>query len=210
VKGHRWFAAFYDRFSRLDDRRLGPLRRFAAGGAEGDVLEIGFGTGANLDFYDWSRVTVLRATEPDPFMLARARKRADLAPPDKLLLTDNPAEALEFAGSSFDTVVATLVLCTVEDPRRALSEVKRVLRPGGSLRLIEHVRGQGFTARFQDLAQPAWGWMAGGCVLGRPTEDYLRESGFTLDVESRTRFAPFMPAFAGVAYPMQVVRCEYR
>jgi ubiquinone/menaquinone biosynthesis C-methylase UbiE len=156
MKGHRFFAVFYDLCSRLSQKQLAPMRKFAAGGASGKVLEIGCGTGGNFAFYDWSKVESLDATEPDPFMMRRARsKTAAAAAEGKVSLHEAPAEALPFPDASFDTVVSTLVLCTVQNPARAAAEIRRVLKSEGSLRLVEHVRAQGGWARFQDFVQPA-------------------------------------------------------
>ena len=86
MKGHRWFAATYDLLMRPGDSVLAPVRQFVAGGASGLVLEVGCGTGANLPYYDWERIESLDATEPDPFMLQRARRRASKLPPSSRLV----------------------------------------------------------------------------------------------------------------------------
>jgi ubiquinone/menaquinone biosynthesis C-methylase UbiE len=199
VKGHRVFAAFYDVCARLTERQMRPLRRFAAGEAAGRVLEVGCGTGSNFAYYDWTKAESVDAIEPDPYMLGRARRRAAAAPPGRLRLYQAPAEALPFEDASFDTAVVTLVLCTVEDPFKAGAELRRVLRPGGSVRLFEHVRARGRWAAVQDFVQPVYGWLAGGCVLGRNTELTLAACGFRLDVESRPSFGPGMPGLVAVA-----------
>ena len=192
----------YDRMMKADDRKVAPVRRFVAGEADGRVLEIGCGTGLNLDFYDWSRIESLDAAEPDTYMLDRARKRLDALPADvraKVRLAEAPAEGLPFDDASFDVVVCTLVLCTVSDPGRALSEVRRVLKPGGRLRLFEHVRGTGAIETIQRVVQPVYGWTAAGCQLSRDTESAVRASGFTLEVRQRLSLGPLWPAFVGVA-----------
>jgi ubiquinone/menaquinone biosynthesis C-methylase UbiE len=199
VKGHRVYAAFYDLCARLTDRQLRPLRQFAAGGAHGRVLEVGCGTGANFPYYDWSRVHSLDAVEPDVYMLRRAGRQAAALPAGKVTLQQAPAEALPFPDATFDTVVCTLVLCTVDDPFKATQEVRRVLKPDGEFRIVEHIRSQGRTARFQDFVQPLYGRMSGGCVLGRPTELTLAAAGFALEVASRPHFGPAMPGVMGVA-----------
>jgi ubiquinone/menaquinone biosynthesis C-methylase UbiE len=198
---HRWSAAFYDRMARTNDKHIGAVRDTVAGGAKGRVLEIGCGTGLNLERYDWSQVESLEATEPDIHMLQRAQARAAALPPEvqsRVRLQEARAEALPFADGSFDTVVDTLVLCTVYDQRQALTEVMRVLRPGGELRLAEHVRGEGFTATVQRVIQPAYGWMAAGCQLTRETEAAVRESGFELQTTPES-FGALWPGFVGVA-----------
>ncbi len=151
-KGHRWFAAIYDLTAKGDEKKLRPLRELAAGGATGRVIEVGCGTGLNLGYYDWQAVEALDATEPDPFMLRRAEaKAATLADAVRARLRFHPApaEALPFPDASFDSAVATLVLCSVRDPALALAELRRVLRPGGRLRLVEHARAPGFAGRVQ-------------------------------------------------------------
>jgi ubiquinone/menaquinone biosynthesis C-methylase UbiE len=200
--GHRWYAATYDFFTKLSSRHLEPLRRFAAGGAAGRVLEIGCGTGQNFDFYDWSRVESLIATEPDQFMLRRASERLSRSTGDvrsRVRLVQAPAECLPFEDASFDAVVCTLVRCTVEDSVRAASELLRVLKPGGEVRFVEHVAGQGMVAMVQNLIQPVWGWTSGGCHIDRDTEGTLREAGFDVHIEERFRHAPMLPAIRGMA-----------
>jgi ubiquinone/menaquinone biosynthesis C-methylase UbiE len=96
------------------------------------------------------------------------------------------AEALPFRDAAFDTVVSGLVLCSVADPSRALAEVRRVLRPDGTLRVLEHVRSTvAWRARLQDALQPAWTWVAGGCHPNRDTERSVEASGFTIEAEGR-------------------------
>lgn len=200
---HRFFAAIYDQMSKMDEKKLLPLRNFAAGGASGRVIEIGCGTGQNLLRYDWAKVDSLDATEPDPFMLRRAQARAATLEPGaraKVTLHDALAEVLPFPDDSFDTAVATLVLCTVSDLDRALGEIRRVLRPGGQLRLFEHVKAAGTTARIQRVIQPVYGRLAGDCQLSRETEAAVRRFGFDLEVTERTTMGGALwPTFVGVA-----------
>ncbi len=198
IKGHRWFAALYDRMTRMQERgRLGELRSELLSGAKGDVLEIGAGTGANFAHYPAGvRVT---AVEPDAYMLKRARKRLAREPAAAIVeLRQAPAERLPFDDASFDTAVSTLVLCTVTDVPAALAEIRRVLRPGGELRLLEHVRGGGFVGHAQDVIRPAWSWCAAGCQPNRDTEAALRTAGFTPSVE-HLKLEPWMPAIIGTA-----------
>lgn len=200
---HRWFAWFYDKLIEPSDQKtMGPLREFAAGGARGRVLELGAGVGSNLAHYDWTQVDSLELTEPDPFMAQRIAPRLAALPPEvgaRVRLQTVPAEALPFADAEFDCAVVTLVLCTVADPVASLLELRRVLKPGGELRLVEHVRGTGTRAAVQRLAQPVYGYMSGGCRLSRDTELLIRAAGFDLAVTQRTSFGPLWPAFVGTA-----------
>jgi len=200
--GHRLFAATYDFLTGPGEQRLlGPVRAEVVRPAIGRVLEVGVGTGANFPYYQPGVVSELFATDPDPFMLKRAeRKAGKLALPINFRLS--PAEDLPFPSEAFDTVVVTLVLCSVEDPARALAEIRRVLRPGGILRFIEHVRAEdGFTARFQDVLTPAWRQMVGGCRLNRQTHRDIEAAGFTIEKfrEHRLRGTPLHKLIVGVA-----------
>lgn len=196
---HRWAAAIY---ARLPTKTLDAHRRFAAGGARGRVIELGAGTGDNLAFYAWDQVDSLDLTEPDPYMLAYARRKLAKLPADvqaKVRVHEVPAERLPFDDASFDTAVVTVVLCSVFDPAGSLAELRRVLKPGGEARLVEHVRGNGFLGRMQALLQPVYGWFAAGCHLTRRTEAAVRAAGFDLEVSERFSLGPLWPAFAGVA-----------
>ncbi len=200
--GHPVFAVLYDAvlfpFERLYYARQ---RRLVAGGAVGRTLEIGAGTGANFPFYDFGRVRGLTAIEPDPHMRARAEARARrLGLPIEVL--DARAEALPFPDGAFDTVVATLVLCTVEDPASALREVRRVLAPGGRFRFMEHVRDEHHAGRrFQEFITPAWRAMAGGCSPARDTAAAIRAAGLEIVELEHLRLAwyPVRPHIRGVA-----------
>jgi len=197
-QGHPWFAATYDFLNQLGERRmLGPFRQRLVGAARGQVLELGAGTGANFPYYPPS--ATIMATEPDPFMLARARKRAaELG--RAIALCQCPAEALPFADASFDTVVATLVFCSVQDPMRALTEVRRVLKPDGLFRFIEHVRADGFTRRVQDVLTPIQRRLGAGCHLNRRTADSIEAAGLAI-VELEQRRLPLIPLIISVARP---------
>jgi ubiquinone/menaquinone biosynthesis C-methylase UbiE len=175
------------------------VRRRIAGGAQGRVLEIGAGTGANFPYYTEAAVSVV-AVEPDPFMARRARERARKArvPID---LRQAPAEVLPFGDETFDTVVATLVLCSVRDPVKALAEIRRVLRPGGQFRFYEHVRYEHpFGAFWQDIATPLWRWAGAGCHPNRDTGRAIREAGFVIQEMELTKPVPVIPPM-GIARP---------
>jgi ubiquinone/menaquinone biosynthesis C-methylase UbiE len=122
------------------------------------------------------------ALDPHRDALDRARRRAPGVP-----AVIARAEALPFRDGVFETVVSGLVLCSVEDPDAALAEIRRVLRPGGTVRLLEHVRHGGFRGALQDLVQPAWTAVSGGCRPNRETEAAVSRAGF--EVVSGTRRA---------------------
>jgi ubiquinone/menaquinone biosynthesis C-methylase UbiE len=181
----RFFAAVYDRMMASTERDgLSAHRAAVVSQATGDVLEIGGGTGANLRHYG-PAVTSLTITEPEQPMARRTRARiAELAP--EALFVRAPAEDLPFADDSFDAAVSTLVLCTVDDQPRALRELRRVLRPGGTLLFIEHVRSDDpKLARHQDRMLGLNRRVAHGCHCNRPTLDTIRAAGF--DVAQLTR-----------------------
>jgi ubiquinone/menaquinone biosynthesis C-methylase UbiE len=188
----RIFAASYDPLTARWEKRHGAdLRRELLARARGRVLEIGVGTGLSLPHYP--PVDELVATEPSEPMLRRARRRAREAG-RKVTFVEAPAEQLPFEDNSFDTVVSMLVLCTVEDPQRALQEIRRVLRPTGQFLFSEHVRSDNARrARWQDRLEPIWGVVANGCHPNRRTLDTIREAGFDVsDVEQRE--LPGVPA----------------
>jgi ubiquinone/menaquinone biosynthesis C-methylase UbiE len=174
----RVFAAMYDRMlARTEEAGLGAHRQSLLGGAAGDVLEIGGGTGANLPFYG-EGVQTLTLTEPEHPMIRRLERRIQEHAPHALFLRA-PAEDLPFEDASFDTAVSTLVLCTVDDQPRALRELRRVLRPGGRLLFIEHVRSDDpRLARWQDRLLALNVRMGCGCHCNRATLDGIRSAGF--------------------------------
>ncbi|QDF01787.1 class I SAM-dependent methyltransferase [Myxococcus xanthus] len=159
---------------------LTAARRKLVRGLSGHVLEVGTGTGLALPGYP-DTVTAVTAIDVDEAALARAQRRR----PDARLLYAS-VESLPFPAASFDAVVSSLVFCSVEAPARALAEVFRVLRPGGALRMLEHVRAPSpALATVQDLLTPAWMRVSGGCRLNRDTFDLVRRAGF--DVERRVQ-----------------------
>lgn len=197
--GHRWFAASYDLMMRLGEKRVRKLRHELLADLRGDVLEIGAGTGANFEHYPQGVRVV--ALEPDPHMLKRAQKHLLELGRTDIDVRLAPAEQLPVNDASFDAVVATLVLCTVRDQPRSLAEIRRVLRPGGEFRFIEHVRGEAALGRVQDLIQPAWGWFSAGCNVNRRTEAGIRAAGFEIASIEHRKMEPWMPAIIGTAKP---------
>lgn len=178
--------------SALYDRVLGPSERAGLAvwrdellsGLSGKVLEIGAGTGLNLPHYP-ETVTRLVMAEPDAHMRRRLEKRIASHPRrcGQISTIDAVAELLPFPTATFDAVVSTLVLCSVEDPAAAASEIHRVLAPGGRLVFIEHVGGEtGRVARRQRRLEPVWKRVAGNCHLTRDTSAVIEAAGFTLDV----------------------------
>jgi len=202
TQGHRWFAALYDRITGPGERRLfSKVRPHIVGEVSGRVLEIGVGTGASLPYYP-AGVQVV-GTEPDPYMLRRAERRLRELGRSNVELRQAPAESLPFEDASFDHVVSTLVLCTVDDQARALAEARRVLKPGGTLRFIEHVRNDEspFWGRTQDLITPVWRWLGAGCHPNRQTRRAIEEAGFRFEELDEVRIAPGTPAIYGIARP---------
>ena len=181
----RIFAATYDRALAGTERAgLADVRRNALAGASGRVVEIGSGTGVNLEHYP-ATIEELVCTEPEEPMARRLeRKVADSSLPVRVVHA--AAEDLPLEDDSFDTAVSTLVLCTVADPERTLAELARVLRPGGRLIFVEHVRAQEpGLAKWQDRIHPLWVRFGHGCHCNRPTLDTIAASAF--EVESHER-----------------------
>jgi ubiquinone/menaquinone biosynthesis C-methylase UbiE len=192
--GERLFAAMYDRFSAGSEKAtFSAHRQSLLGGVGGDVLEIGSGTGANLGHYG-DGVATLTLTEPSKPMVRRLQRRANELAPDARVLRV-PAEDLPFEDASFDVVVCTLVLCGVDDQPRTLREVHRVLRPGGTLIFMEHVRSEEpKVARLQDRMNRINNIVV-HCDCNRPTLDSIRAAGFSIKELERGTIAK-APAFA--------------
>jgi ubiquinone/menaquinone biosynthesis C-methylase UbiE len=175
----KMFAAIYDPMSRASEEAgMREMRHGLLAEAGGSVLEIGAGTGANLAHYD-DKVESLVFTDPEPAMLRRLqRKASEEAPLAKILQA--PAEDLPFEDDRFDTVVSTLVLCGVGDQARSLREIQRVLRPGGCLLFLEHVRSDDpGLARLQDRISPLNRFLF-GCDCNRSTLATIEATGFTV------------------------------
>jgi SAM-dependent methyltransferase len=174
----RFFSAAYDRgFKASEEAGLRDMRAELLAGARGRVLEIGAGTGLNLDHYGGG-VEALVLTEPDPYMTKQLREKL-AASGREAEVVEAPAEQLPFEDDSFDTAVVTLVLCTVPDPAASLAEIRRVLRPGGKLLFLEHVRSthEGLAA-WQDRFERPWKFLADGCRCNRDTGAAIEAAGF--------------------------------
>jgi len=199
-RGHPIFAALYDVIQRPAEKKfLSPHRAYLAGNAAGRVLDVGVGTGINFGYYPPEAEVV--GIEPDPHMLRRAQARADCLGRHVKLLGDG-AEQLPFPEASFDIAVATLVFCTIPDADWALGELRRVLRPGGQLRFLEHVRAKtpGWQ-RFQDFMTPVWRRIGAGCHPNRETVGAIERAGFRIEELQHYAFGPYpaRPFVRGVA-----------
>ena len=193
----RFSAMTYDRqTARVEKAGLRAYREGLLAGAAGRVLEIGAGTGLNLPCYG-PAVESLTLTEPEIPMLRRLERKVGEQPPSATVLRA-PAEDLPFEDDCFDVAVSTLVLCGVDDQPRSLRELRRVLRPGGQLLFIEHVRSTDpKLARFQDRMNGLNRFVV-GCDCNRPTLDSIREAGFTVTQVQHTTLAK-VPKFARAA-----------
>ncbi|HVD65828.1 MAG TPA: methyltransferase domain-containing protein [Gaiellaceae bacterium] len=160
---------------RVEKGELGAKRHELVAGLEGEVLEIGAGTGFNLPHYEKASRVV--AIEPDPSMARRLPRRAAEATVPVEVVSGS-AESLPFPDESFDTAVVTFVFCSVNDPSAALADVRRVLKPGGRLVLLEHVRGDDRLARWQERLTPLHRRLAGNCHLNRDTRGAVAAAGF--------------------------------
>jgi ubiquinone/menaquinone biosynthesis C-methylase UbiE len=191
----------YDAINAIVERKLlQRLRHDLLAPLCGTVVEVGAGTGTNFPHYP-SGVHVL-ALEPDPAMLARApakvkRSRATI---DLRVADDAALDQLD--PQSADAVVWPLVLCTVDDPRRALQRARRVLRPDGRLVVLEHVRGDGLIGQLQDAILPVWRRIAGGCRPNQDTRRLLHEAGFdtsALQQHHLSNISPIQDLLVGYA-----------
>ena len=202
----RMFAALYDRgLKATEEAGLGEMRSELLAAASGRVLELGAGTGINLDHYP-PTVTELVLVEPDPHMAKRLRARLADSPREATVL-EAPGERLPFADGEFDFAVATLVLCTVPDPTATLAELRRVLVPGGRLLLIEHVRAQDpGLARWQDRLHGPWRFLADGCHCNRDTATSLAAAGFEVDALEHAQLPKSPPIIEPLIHGVAVSR----
>lgn len=196
----RLFAAGYDRaMAATEEAGMREIRGNLVAGAAGRTLEIGAGTGLNLAHYP-EAVTELVLTEPFEPMARRLRERVARFGREAEVV-EAPADRLPFTDDDFDTVVCTLVLCTVDDVPATLAEIARVLRPGGRLLFGEHVRSDHpGVARWQDRLERPWMFVAHGCHPNRDTVAAIRASPLTLERADRDR----LPKAPPIARPMAV------
>jgi ubiquinone/menaquinone biosynthesis C-methylase UbiE len=179
--GYPLLARVYDPVMALPERvLLSDHRTRLADGLSGQILDLGSGTGAMFPHYATQSGLTVHGIEPDPHMRERAADRADRFALD-IELVDASGEHLPYPDDSFDAAVVALVLCTVRDVEATLDELARVLRPGGELRFLEHVRARGVMGTLHDTVAPGWFHVAGGCNLNRQTGDTLvRDDRFEL------------------------------
>jgi ubiquinone/menaquinone biosynthesis C-methylase UbiE len=190
--------------SRVEAAFLGEGRRRLLAGARGRVLEVGIGTGANLPHYPGSAELDIVGIDPDPAKLTRTREKATSL---GLAVDLRPGRAypLPYPDGSFDAVVFALVLCTVPVQAAALAEARRVLRPGGRLLFLEHVRSaEPRLARWQDRVTPVWRLVGGGCHPNRDTRAAIEAAGFEMEwiidrVEPRMPLPILQPGVLGGA-----------
>lgn len=184
----RWFAWIYRYVDRAQRPMTAATRRELLGDLEGDVLDVGCGPGTNFEHYGaGARVT---AADYNPGMVRLAQETLhERGPfPAAIEVRQADATALPFEDASFDAYVTTLVLCSVPDLDAAVEEAWRVLRPGGALRIFEHVRSSSaWMARVQGALNPAWGYVADGCRLDRATDVAFKGRGFEVIEERRPR-----------------------
>ena len=174
-------------------------RRKVVPRAAGRVLEIGFGAGHNLPFYDAAKVTHLWALEPSPDMRKRAAQRL-AASPLEIEFLDLPGEAIPLDSEVADTVLVTYTLCTIPDVMKALGEMRRVMKSDGRMIFCEHGEApDAAVKRWQQRLTPAWKAIGGGCHLGRPIPSLIRNAGFRVD-GLETMYLPGTPRFAGFNY----------
>jgi ubiquinone/menaquinone biosynthesis C-methylase UbiE len=163
----------------MRNKQLQPYRQRVIGAAEGRVLEIGIGSGRNLPFYR-SPVTELLALEPSPQLAAMARNAPQPGAPVNFI--EASAEAIPLDDRSIDTVVTTWTLCSIPDAAMALTEMRRVLQPGGKLLFVEHgMAPDRNVRRWQDWLTPAWKFISGGCHLNRPISAMIEGAGFRIE-----------------------------
>ncbi len=201
----RIMAAIYDRFlAKTEEAGLRAWRSELLAGLSGEVLEVGTGTGLNLEHYP-SVVARLVLAEPDPFMRRKLGEKVAQSGRLGVEVVDAPLEALPFADNTFDYVACTLVLCSVSDPARSIAEIYRVLKPGGALVYIEHVAAANNPKRavWQRRIEPLWKRMMGNCHLTRKTAEQLTNGGFVFEgtkAESMRAALPIVrPTIRGLA-----------
>lgn len=187
----------------MQQNQLEKYRRAVVAAAHGKVLEVGVGSGLNFSIYG-EQVEIVFGIDPSPGLLTIARRRAATAGVRAQLLQGS-ATAIPLADKSVNTVLMTWTLCSIADPLAALREMRRVLKPGGKLRFVEHgLSPDTIVERWQHRLAPIWCHVAGGCRLDRKMDDLMRAAGFEL-TELRTEYAhgprPMTYMYLGCAQP---------
>ncbi|MFL5838719.1 MAG: class I SAM-dependent methyltransferase [Solirubrobacteraceae bacterium] len=201
---HPIFARIFDRLSGSMEKEVGVHRDELLAGLSGRVLEVGAGNGMNFGHYP-ATVTEVVALEPEPYLRERADAAARHAPVP-VTVRDGVAHPLPARDDEFDAAVVSLVLCSVPDPDHAVAELRRVVKPGGQLCFLEHVRSsRPHKARLQEALDRSgvWPLMGGGCHCARDTIATLQRNGFAIDRVRRMDVGPSMlhtnPHVLGVA-----------
>lgn len=198
-------AKFYDASMKNTEARcLGAWRKELLAPLEGEILEVGAGTGVNLAFYESAR-TRLTLAEPEHHMRSILERRVNERQNIPIEVCDAGSEDLPFEDACFDAVVSTLVLCSVKDVKRSLVEIRRVLRPGGSFVFLEHVAAENNPSRlkWQKRLEPIWVHIGGNCHLTRRTLSSITDAGFDVERLSQDEMFPapaiVRPTIRGVA-----------
>jgi ubiquinone/menaquinone biosynthesis C-methylase UbiE len=202
----RGFAALYDLgLKATEEGGLRDTRREVLAEARGRTIDLGAGTGANIGLFP-EAVTELVFAEPDPHMAKRLRHRL-AGSGQEAEVVEASAQSLPFPDDSFDTAVFTLVLCTVPDPAAALTETARVLRPGGKLLFVEHVRAEDpGLARWQNRLEKPWRFLADGCHCNRDTVAAIEASPLALERIERGDLPKALPIVKPLARGSAVLR----
>jgi ubiquinone/menaquinone biosynthesis C-methylase UbiE len=202
-------ARFYDAaLGKMEAACLGAWRTELLSQAGGAVLEIGAGTGANLSHYP-PGLSCLTLAEPDPHMRRQLQRKLSALSPDNCQVVAAAVDEFDFPDNSFDSIVSTLVLCSVSSQATALARIKRLLKPEGKLLFLEHVAAKDRPGllRWQKLLQPIWRPLCGNCHLARDTERTILAAGFSIkSIQYLTSsgspvFAA--PTIMGIACPLE-------
>lgn len=200
------WTKFYDKIMRdAEQKCLGEWRAALLGNVSNVVLEIGCGTGANLDYYP-EAVNQLILVEPDKHMRRKLQEKIASKPERTIKVLDCSADSIPLADSSCDVIVSTLVLCSVPDQAKVLAEMYRLLRPEGKFIFIEHMAANTNPQRlkWQRRLEPFWKWVTSGCCLTRQTEEAISKAGFVFEDIARQsmRGVPAItrPSIKGVAF----------